>query len=538
MKRKLSGVLPVLALLLALMFLSITSSTTALAAKPSGPDNNVIERSNGYPSGPHFNLNIHGKNDDYQCDPSPGGNSVFIREYGDSTLQIASNKKSKLTELVAQDRCAEYWDGDPALVQIPTESEGYYVFARVRAKPRNGKVDGDASSIIMTPNPVLEACNDNGETDEFGDLITCSSDEEGLLSLGLVTNKGVYKTTEQGFKRWDSTTTTKGKGKAKATDITGLFTWTGYACDAALDLNGDGVIDENDVPNDLDGVGDIDPDDLSIFFALNCTFFNEEWVFNVADLVVQDQEIVNDGVKLLKIRFYPVKSTEFMPDTPYVDAEIHDVANDGVDIGGTAVQTGTEVHGAVTLSAGTGPVPTGSVNFQRFATMNCMGDSVDQNGVSLVNGVAESDDFVTTAGVLSYLVGYTPDEASDHYTTATSACVPLAIGTTPGVAVAFHDEFEAVITDGTGLAGTLVHAEATVGGAPDGKVSFFRYATSDCSDVAVEELEIVLVGGVAESSNFATVAGVLAYIANYNGEDAAFFPASSGCVALTLTNPA
>ena len=75
MKWKLSGVLPVLTLLLALMFLSVTTSTTALAAKPSRPDNNVIERSNGYPSGPHQNLNIHGKNDDYQCDPTPGGNA-------------------------------------------------------------------------------------------------------------------------------------------------------------------------------------------------------------------------------------------------------------------------------------------------------------------------------------------------------------------------------------------------------------------------------------------------------------------------------
>ncbi|MCH7625529.1 MAG: hypothetical protein IIC83_06365 [Chloroflexi bacterium] len=538
MKWKLSGVLPVLTLLLALMFLSITSSTTALAAKPSGPDNNVIERSNGYPSGPHFNLNIHGKKDNYQCDPSPGGNSVFIREYGESTLRIASNKKSKLTELVAQDRCAEYFDGDPALVQIPSESEGYYVFARVRAKPQNGKNDGDPSSIIMTPSPILEACNDNGETDEFGDLITCSDDVEGLISLGLVTSNGVYKTTEQGFERWDSDTTTKGKGKTKATDITGLFTWTGYACDASLDLNGDGVIDENDVPNDLDGDGDIDADDLSIFLALNCTYFNEEWVFNVADLVVQDQEIVNDGVKLLKIRFYPVRTTEFTPDTPSVDAEIHDSADvNHVNVGGTTVPTGTTVHGAATLSAGTGPIPTGSVEFQRFATADCSGASVSET-LPLVNGVAESGDFMTAAGVLSYLVGYTPDAASDHYTAATSPCVPLAIGTTPGVTAQIHDGLHNDITGGSVLEGTSVHARATVNGSPAGTVTFHGYGTGDCSGALVLADETVaLSGGVAESSALAAVVGMLSYIVDYNGEDADFFPSVSSCVALTVTAP-
>ena len=91
----------------------------------------VIEMSNGYPSGAHFNLNIHGKKDVYNCDPSPGGKSVFIPEYGTSTLQYVSNMKSSVTEFTAIDRCAEAFDGDRAKVQIPKEDEGYYVFATV-----------------------------------------------------------------------------------------------------------------------------------------------------------------------------------------------------------------------------------------------------------------------------------------------------------------------------------------------------------------------------------------------------------------------
>ena len=73
----------------------------AMAAKPLP----VIEFSNGYPSGPHDNLNIHGKTD-FICDASEGGNSVFISEYGDSTITYVTNKKSSITELTVLDKCA------------------------------------------------------------------------------------------------------------------------------------------------------------------------------------------------------------------------------------------------------------------------------------------------------------------------------------------------------------------------------------------------------------------------------------------------
>ena len=35
------------------------------------------------------------------------------------------------------------------------------------------------------------------------------------------------------------------------------------------------------------------------------------WVFSIADLVLQNQVVVNDGVKNLQIRFYPVATTTF-----------------------------------------------------------------------------------------------------------------------------------------------------------------------------------------------------------------------------------
>ena len=44
------------------------------AAKPqnSGSCKDVIAMSNGFPSGLHFNLNFHGKDDDYNCNQSTG----------------------------------------------------------------------------------------------------------------------------------------------------------------------------------------------------------------------------------------------------------------------------------------------------------------------------------------------------------------------------------------------------------------------------------------------------------------------------------
>ena len=110
--------------------------------------------------------------------------------------------------------------------------------------------------------------------------------------------------------------------------LAGLFIWTGWVCDASLDTSGpegvpDGVIDEHDAPIEYDdlanggnGNGTIDPEELETWLndmaALGlATYYENEWIFNIADLVIQDQNITNDGTKLLKVRFYPVATTEF-----------------------------------------------------------------------------------------------------------------------------------------------------------------------------------------------------------------------------------
>ena len=40
-------------------------------------------------------------------------------------------------------------------------------------------------------------------------------------------------------------------------------------------------------------------------------YYENEWILKIADLVISDQTIDNDGIKLLKLRFYPVATTLF-----------------------------------------------------------------------------------------------------------------------------------------------------------------------------------------------------------------------------------
>ena len=282
--------------------LSLDTDIMANAAKPQ----KVIEYSNGYPSGAHFNLNIHGKDPDtYNCDSSPGGNSVFIDEEGDSTITYVSNKKSSVTELIAKDPCAEVFDGNPALVQIPSEQQGYYVYGRV---PGNHQNTGGESSLIMVPDPNIEACN---LVDEESELTSCPDDD--LVALGLVTSNGAFDIQNQAFVPVDNSLNEKGKGggKSKAINITELFLWTGDVCEEIFDTNGDGEITVDDVLVDLNDDLVIDELDLAIYLETNCTQIVGEWVFSVADLVSVNHTITNENVKLMKLRFYPVATTEW-----------------------------------------------------------------------------------------------------------------------------------------------------------------------------------------------------------------------------------
>ena len=298
--RYLLPALTLIAAIIGFVFLISGQVNSAFAAKPQ----EVVKWSNGFPSGPHFNLNIHGKKDGFFCDGSSGGGSVFVPEYGDSEIHYLQNKKSSVSELNVLDKCGTF-DSDPALVQLPKGE--YQVYARILAKPQKSE---EPREVIFYPK-LVEACNDTGDPD-FGDEVNC--DSSFLLGGGIITSNGVFDL--------DSQELTRTKGRSKAVNVTELFQWTGFACDQAYDTDGDGEITTADLStDDLDGDGFMDGDlnqdgviddaDLAIYLLNNCASFESEWVFNIADLVVSGWDYKNNGSKLVQVRFYPVATTQF-----------------------------------------------------------------------------------------------------------------------------------------------------------------------------------------------------------------------------------
>lgn len=318
------------------LVISLTAVFTAMLAGKgmAGKPVDVVMWSNGFPSGPHFNLNIHGKHDDYHCDSTSGGGSVFVPEYGDSEIDFVQNKRSNVSELTVQDKCANF-DATPALVQLPAGE--YQVYARILAKPLK---DGEQREVVFYPK-LVEACNDtlsaldlngdgvidlldldtdgdnipdndidgNGVVDDadlalyydFPDSVDCA--DSFLLGTGVVTSGGVFD--------MDSRELIRTNGKSKAVDVTALFQWSGYTCDQIYDVNNNGEIDLGDLSTDLDGDGDIDDDDLQIYLDMSCNFMDSTWIFDIADLVVYGWNYKNNGAKLVQTRFYPVDTTTF-----------------------------------------------------------------------------------------------------------------------------------------------------------------------------------------------------------------------------------
>jgi hypothetical protein len=93
-----------------------------------------------------------------------------------------------------------------------------------------------------------------------------------------------------------------------------------YVAPCIYDLNNNGVIDVWDgvfEPCDEPGSPDSEfeswlcdnqvDDDGNILWA----YYDEAWVFTIADLVLLNQVVTNEGIKNLQIRFYPWSTTTF-----------------------------------------------------------------------------------------------------------------------------------------------------------------------------------------------------------------------------------
>lgn len=296
---------------------------------------------NGFPSGTHFNLNIHGKRADFKC-PAPEfdlvtgqqlfGNVISVpRVQGGDPISILfeSGKKgprsAPLTSaLEVTDWCTESFPdfgahvGDGASVRLPAHAAGYKVYARITGKPGDSELE---RTFKIAPSLAYAM-------DEFGN---------DLLYLGLVSSTGVFDTSGVLIPR--TSDLRKGKSVLPGTDISGLFKWSGDVCylpeNAAgycvdpltgadlctqkalccIDEQSDGIYDRCD---DLAQVG-VDPEGDGLlscpladaggntYLALSaeCRTYSSEWVFNIADFVGVLWNIDTTGAYTVQVRFYP-----------------------------------------------------------------------------------------------------------------------------------------------------------------------------------------------------------------------------------------
>ncbi len=180
---------------------------------------------------------------------------------------------------------------------------------------------GTLGTVDAGDTRIANAASQGLPEDQGGDAISC--EDETLVGLGLVNNKGAFKKTDEGLERFRDEST-KRKEKSKAIEITDLFIWSGVVCDASLDTNLDGQLTlddfidltEDDIANAgvvVDGNTMIEPAEFQAYLATldECTEFTDEWVFNVADIVLYGFTYENNGSSLTQIRFYPTATTEF-----------------------------------------------------------------------------------------------------------------------------------------------------------------------------------------------------------------------------------
>jgi len=214
----------------------------------AGQPQDVIINGTEYPSGPHFNLNVHGK------DPSTflyeevlsGVKSVFIDEYGESTTQYVTNKKSNITGLIVQEPCAGCFNDPPndtpAKVILPYEREDLYVFSRVRDISDNEQNGSNPDSIRFHSNLLGNARND-ADSASPDVLFSIKSPDAQLLTLESSNIRYVHNTIPEELVIYDLATA-PGKEKTKPTNITRLFKWLGsFFAASILDPNEDGKTD-------------------------------------------------------------------------------------------------------------------------------------------------------------------------------------------------------------------------------------------------------------------------------------------------------
>ena len=243
----------------------------------------------------------------------------------------------------------------------------------------------------------------------------------------------------------------------------------------------------------------------------------------------------------------PCERLDIVPATPSVATTIHNSSHAVI----TSASVGSVVHDRVTVTGtALGGAPTGTVTFHRYATNDCVGQAVDQSGVTLstVSGTvsaAESSTFTVPAGGMSYQATYNGSDP-DYFEPVDGPCEPLAISlNSPVVGTTIRNSVNAVVTSVP--AGTLIHDHVLVTGsasvgAPSGSVTFRRYVNGTCSGTAsaTQTVSLILHAGGLSTADTSSVrmlsAGKISYRATYIGIDPNYIAGSVGpCEILSIT---
>ncbi|MDH4020408.1 MAG: hypothetical protein OEU84_12495 [Xanthomonadales bacterium] len=344
------------------LFILTFAISNVQAGKPTDKDGNFI--GNGYPSGPHYNLNIHGKNDSFNCpDPTyylqvdglgdlvkecPDGYTCSLsnveyygnvinlpRDGSDVQIYMESGRKGPKSQpdastLEVTDWCTKPFDDDAASFRLPANADGYAVFSRVTGRP----VEDQYFEVFGRDLTVVEIDCQEGDTNcPIGGTYD-------LLLLGVVNEDGTFTKVGNGdgnFERVDTNDGRGGKGVKNATDITGMFEFSGQVCyvyadDPACTDNGCDAadyccpVDESTsefngacLPKESDTFwnSDLQTQDCSvqdgtpegtlwIDQTFYCHEYTDSWIFNIADFVEVLFHARNNDTYNIKLRFYPL----------------------------------------------------------------------------------------------------------------------------------------------------------------------------------------------------------------------------------------
>lgn len=158
--------------------------------------------------------------------------------------------------------------------------------------------------------------------------------------------------------------------------------------------------------------------------------------------------------------------------TPTVSLVVKNTANATT----TSALIGTHIIAEAMVASSTATTtPNGTVNFSSYGNTACTGTASEQNGVSLVNGIARSATTTLTASGLSYRVHYNGE--GDVYSQADSPCVSVT-------ATQFAPSLALGLSSTTVYVGTSVFASSTLSNATStagGTVTYSVYTNNVCT---------------------------------------------------------